>query len=150
MATPLIRSIQLPQKKNGSLCPINFFSLPLLLSVCFHHVLVSVLISLSHRSLPASIYPLFTNPLHLANDKNSSENTSHENCDCLPCGCAKVWTYALLKKKIKHRHAQIKQVIKTIRKRHWRTKNGCDLTFPAYFLTQPPCSLIQLSTCSRM
>lgn len=96
------------KKKNGSLCPINLFSLPLLLSVCFH-VLVSVLISLSRSSLPASIYPLFTNPLHLANDKNSGENTSQENCDCLPCRCAKVWTYALLKKKINHRHTHKNQ-----------------------------------------
>lgn len=86
-------------EKNDSLYPNTSCST---CSVChklfffshFSHVLVPCPLQ---SFLPSLMCLLFTNSSHLANDENSGENTCQENPHRLPCWCAKVGTYTLLK-----------------------------------------------------
>lgn len=110
MGTPSMCTVQLSILDNerrqttqkGSLCPKTICSAR---SVCQSFFLFQLFcISCPSppfppqwSSLESFLCLLLSKPSHLPNDENGGENTSQENTNRLPCWCAKVGTYALLK-----------------------------------------------------
>lgn len=108
MGTPSMCTVQLSILDNerwqttqkGSLCPETISIVPSAkTSFSFSRSIFYVLVHLSPQwlSLESFLCLFLSKPSHLPNDENSGQNTSQENTDRLPCWCAKVGTYALLK-----------------------------------------------------